>query len=242
MINIYLGSSSVGIQGPTTVQQWSGGLSGDQALGTLAGLLNQEVKRTRWYQRKQSVCIWLSGALARPFVLNPMPGLKTWTEAMAVAQSLAAEQTGLIAPTVVWLDAWKPQQVCMAVAADAQVLNKVHELTAEHGCKLCGLRPWWSAALSSAMAGERKPALLAVEEDGESLTLLAGEEGTWSLAKSISPMTTHATAVVQRAMFNTGVTADRVLKIKLRGVEPRPVEGDEPARVAGFDARWEWSA
>jgi hypothetical protein len=185
--------------------------------------------------------VWLSGACSRPFLLDPVPGLRTAAEADAVAQSMAAERTGLAAPNVVWLDAWHPGRACMAVAADAQMLDRLHALAAEQKWRLRSVRPWWSAALNNALAAARKPALLSVEEEGEAMTLLAGAEGAWSLVKSTVPMPTHAAAVVQRARLNEGVVTDQILKVSLVGSDAR-IEGDSETAVAGFASRWEWLA
>lgn len=242
VINIYLGSTRVGLQGPARPEQWSAGLSGEQVWEALVELLEPACQPRRWYARKPSVSVWLSGAWARPFLLSPVPGLKTWTEAMSVAQSMVAEQAGLTVPSVVWLDAWKVEQACMAVAAEEQVLDRLHALAAEQGWSPRSVRPWWAAALNAAVAGQHKPALLSVEEEGESLTLLAGAEGAWSVVKSVVPVPEQAAAMVQRAMLNAGVGADQVLKARLGSTEAGAVQDDSNKTVAGFLPRWEWSA
>lgn len=52
--------------------------------------------------------------------------------------------------------------------------------------RLVSLRPWWAGALDTALAAQPDLQLLVVEES-ESLTLLAGTDGSWSMAEVFSP-------------------------------------------------------
>jgi hypothetical protein len=239
VINVYLGTTRVGVQRPDQPAEWAEDLSGEALWEALTRLLAPAGPVRPWYARRPALSVWLSGAWARPFVLDPVPGLKTRDEADAVAQSLAAERLGLARTQVVWLDAWHPERACMAVAADTQMLHRLHALATEQEWRLRGVRPWWSAALNSALAAERKPALLSLEEEGEAMTLLAGAAGEWSLVKSVVPMPSQAAAIVQRAKLHASVATDQILKVSLVGTDAR-TDGD--SAVAGFASRWEWLA
>jgi hypothetical protein len=82
---LYLGAGTLARRGP--VAEWVG--HADPALA-LREALAQVGEGSRW-RRRRRVRIWLSSALARPFLLPPVSGLGNAREVQALAKGLAAE-------------------------------------------------------------------------------------------------------------------------------------------------------
>lgn len=126
--------------------------------------------------------IWLSGALARPFVLPPLAGLKTCAEAVRVAQAKASDATGLPGDSTVWLDRWKPGQACVAVAMQRELSEALLALKRANGFAVKQIRPWWSAvqhAIAS-MPAMGQPEMLAIRESDSLVCLGANGGNSWA--------------------------------------------------------------
>jgi hypothetical protein len=118
--------------------------------------------------------VWLSGAWARPFVCGPLPGVRRWREAQAVAAALAPEATGLSGPCEVWLGGPVHRSACVAVAVPAALLDALRQQLPQQGRVLGRVRPWWSAAANAVFA-QHEGARLVVVDDGEAFTSLCGD-------------------------------------------------------------------
>jgi hypothetical protein len=122
----------------------------------------------------------LSGAVARPFNVGPVHGLRRWSEARLIAQSLAPQLTGHPPGCEVWMDESPAERAVLAVAMESAVLQALHDGARSAGIRWTSLRPWWSLALSQAMAQHDVDALhLLAVDDGDALTLLRRAGPTW---------------------------------------------------------------
>ena len=163
--------------------------------------------------RARTLDVSLSGSLARPFVLEPIIGLKSRREAVDVAVALAPAATGLAGPCMVWLDDWVAGQRCIAVAVDAQVRNQLELAAAAQGMKLAALRPWWSVALDAANATSNDSMQLLAVEDADSITVFSSEGniGYTALATyAPKPASIQARAVVTRAAMAGNVSVNGI--------------------------------
>ena len=137
--------------------------------------------------KRQRLTVWLSGALARPFVLESVQGLRKRSEAFQVAMGLASETTGLPGPCEIWLDHWVLDKPCIAVAIAQELREAIESSAREEKLHLTAIRPWWGAALNAAVKIQgAAPGLLAVEE-ADALTVLSGGADVLSGAATYSP-------------------------------------------------------
>jgi hypothetical protein len=241
MVDVYLGEHHVGVCGPDGQATWFEVASLNNAMDVLAQQIELAIGR-RPVIHKPRIRVWLSGALARPFLLEPVPGISRWAEAYAVAQSLVLPSTGLQGPCTVWLDQWRENQACVAVAAQDVYLNALLELEASHRWLAHSVRPWWSQALAVALKGERIPEYLSVE-DTDALVELAGKNGTWVTVNGVVPRPDAAQgiAMVRRGLLRAGVAPSQGQRIYLEFGTGDSKHGNE-TNVAGFRARQEWLA
>lgn len=136
--------------------------------------------------RRTPVQVWVSGELARPFLCGPVTGLKGADEIRSFAQSRVADATGWNQACEVHLEGDVRKGVVLAIAMPVAVLAQIESLIGRAKLRLVSLRPWWAAVLDQALATQPGLELLVVEEP-ESLTLLAGKAGIWSMAEVFSP-------------------------------------------------------
>lgn len=152
--------------------------------------------------------IWLSGGLARPFLLN-VPAKIIDVEALRIAESMASAQTGLVRSCKVWVE--KPnksgQRVAVAVHADQlqAILDRVAGSNPGQGAprrklQLLSIRPWWAEVLGEGVRHKKELQGIAVQ-DCDSLTVLTGKHHQAKTnsklvetAQTLSPVADQATA------------------------------------------------
>ena len=136
--------------------------------------------------RRPAMRVWLSGALARPFLCGPVQGLKRWGEAELLAQATVSEATGLDGPCEVVLEDWPGNAAAMAVASPADGIASIVAAVRDAKCRVLSLRPWWTGALHRALQDHRDARMLvAVESDA--VTILSGQHGRWDSASTFAP-------------------------------------------------------
>ncbi len=150
---------------------------------------------------KHGLRVWLSGGLCRPYLLPEAQSLRNRDEMRKVAAMLAAPRTGLAAPCEIRLDVGRPAGAPLAIAIEAQVLERITGVL--EGQRLRSIGPWWAAVLNHALALPEAPGVLAVH-DCDSLTVLMGRGGQFDRASTSFPMPDRITAdaTVARAMLS----------------------------------------
>jgi hypothetical protein len=118
---------------------------------------------------QRNLNLWLSGALARPFIAGPLIGLRRWQEVQTILAAMAPEATGLTGPCAVWVAGPVHREACLVVAVPQPLLDDLHRQARVHALRLRSVRPWWSAAFNAARA-QMPAAPLWVLDDGEALT------------------------------------------------------------------------
>lgn len=205
---VYLGQTEVGVWTPLANHcdvQWLNCVSAIEGWGHGVDLLWQ----LNPSPRKQHVALWLSGALARPFILQAVEGLGRWSEAAQVAAGVAPDATGLLGPCDVWLDHWKPDVACLAIAFDRSTRSTIEQVARDKRVRLTAMRPWWVNAVNrSAKELGPQTRLLAVEET-DALTVLVGTDGrlTWASSLAPRPQAGQMEDALTRAMLATNVSA-----------------------------------
>jgi hypothetical protein len=187
--------------------------------------------------------LWLSGALARPFVLPAMEGVKRWQEAIQIAETLAPESTGLDGACTVWLDRWHAGTATLAVAASSELLRSVEEMAQVQGLQIATISPWWNAVLNAALMLP-EPAGLLVIEDAESSTVLSGAQGAFVIAKTYQPRPDagQRRAMLSRLALEADMAAPRAMVVwqaSLDGTEPEQQDGQAlPVVFGARQAQW----
>jgi len=229
---VYLGQRTAGVADPLAESAagvaW---ITGDSAADCWQ-LAIESLAPARW--RKRKVHVLLSGALARPFMMSPVAGLRSWREAAQVGSSLAPDATGLAGPCEVWHGAWTPDAASLVVAIDAELRQLIESTARQARVRLAGLQPWWAAALQQASQQSPATRFLAAE-DTDSLTVVCGDDESFSAATSYAPcpQSDQTDALFTRLLLAQGAAPDLAVHATLR------TDGPDAADVATpFAARW----
>lgn len=229
---IYLAQCTAGVADPLAESAagvaW---ITGDSAADCWRRAI-ESLAPAKW--RKRRVQVLLSGALARPFMMSPVAGLRSWREAAQVGSSLAPDATGLAGPCEVWHGDWRPDAASLVVAIDAELRQLIESTARQARVRLAVLRPWWSAALRQASQRSPSTRFLAVE-DTDSLTVLCGDDESFSSATSYAPCPhpDQTGALFTRLLLAEGVAPDLAAHASLR------TDGADAGDIATpFAAHW----
>jgi hypothetical protein len=165
MIELYVG-----------MEELAGGMDGRFAISSLASLherLDAVLHEcldggSRW--RRAAARVWLSGGLADVFLIERVAGLKSWSEAEALAAAGLSAQSQEIA-----LDGFPGEGDALVLSADNQVLGVVRAALQRRRVRLASMQPWWAAELAGSGADENERPELLVATDGDAATLLVGD-------------------------------------------------------------------
>ena len=202
--DVYLGTRAVAVclgdevvLGPKAVEGLPAGLA------VLSSWLAEAGSRCR-------LRVWLSGGLCRPFIAPAVPGVKTRAEVRQVAESIAAQRTGLTGECHVWLDHGKLHEACVAVAVHRASLQQLQDCVGPkpYQHRIISIRPWWSEVLRTQLRRHAEIPAMAVQ-DCDSLTVLAGAGQSFEMATTLAPVTDCETAdaALARILLSAGVEA-----------------------------------
>jgi hypothetical protein len=154
--------------------------------------------------------------VARPFIVQPVPGLRSWTEARRLAEALAPDETGLAGPCEVWLDAAPAGHALLGVAIETATREIIERVLAAHGVRAVAMRPWWTVALARALDAQPALSRIVVAEP-ESLVVLAGRDGVFSATATCAPLPSpeHAAAWLQRSVLSLGIADGEGVRVAL---------------------------
>jgi len=180
---VYLGSKSVAFVDLQGSSRWHDTQDVRQGLQVLEAAVRDKTVRARCR-------LWLSGALARPFVLEPVAGLRSRAEAQRAAEALASEATGLEGPCEVWTDEAFPRRKALAVAVQRATLEAIEGVAAQKpGLRVASVKPWWALGLRRVLGEDTgKNARVLLVEEPDALTLLRGEPGVFDDAATCWPV------------------------------------------------------
>jgi hypothetical protein len=212
---VYVGSSETAVatgvgRGGTT--NWQACRSSAEGCDWAFALLQPG----RRHMPRRPVRVWFSGALARPFVVRPVAGLRRRSEALKVATRLGLE-TGLTGALEIWLDHWHPDRMALAVAVERDVLCALESAAQRNRLKVVSLQPWWASALASSLLTNPEVDTVSIVEH-ESTTLLAGD-GTdgFSAAHTYVPAPTREQerALLSRLTVASNLSAPKMVRASL---------------------------
>lgn len=163
----------------------------------------------RWLQReappRRRVRVWLSGGLCRPFLVDPLPGVRNAHEEETVVAALAPQRTGLAGTCTVWLEGKHAGRQRVAAAVSSRTLEEVLTAFRGAGRRVASIRPWWAGALQGVLLNrDQTPSALGVL-DCDSVTLLMGTGGEFEMAMSLTPIVDvdSARSALRRAMMGS---------------------------------------
>jgi hypothetical protein len=214
VLDVYLGTAEAGLERGGSRLHWQTHASLEVALDAV--FKQAEIERPARWGRKAAVRVWLSGALARPFLCGPISGLNRWRDVETVAQSMATDVTGIAPPCIVQVEEWPSPQAAMAVAIGEQTAQVIETAARAHGIRVKSLRPWWAAALNRALTIDAQARLVAVA-DGDAMTLLGGQAGRFDTATGYvpAPSQEQAQQLLARMALTAGVPLDDVVHMRL---------------------------
>lgn len=134
--------------------------------------------------RKPALSVWLSGALARPFVFGPVQGLRGWHETHQAAATLATQLCGIDGPCRVVLEGDPSAHTVLGTAVQEATLDALYRAAATLRVRLRSIRPAWAEAMTSTALASTS--LLACR-DADSLTLLGLHANHYDLASTYAP-------------------------------------------------------
>jgi hypothetical protein len=199
--DLYLGVASHGLARSGQACAWA---AHDTAVaGVATALRSLRAQHAAWVPPR--IRVWLSGSLARPFVLAPVAGLKGQSEGVAIAKAMAAEATGLDSDCEVWLAGTPLSAAVVSVAMPRQLRYAVVAAAQAENVRLHSLRPWWCAALTDVLNEDAATALFAAQ-DTDAVTVLTAQGNEWLSADTYAPVPAGAEleALITRRLFATG--------------------------------------
>lgn len=211
-VDVYLGLAEGGFAVAGRPEGWAPHVNVDAAVRGWFAQARSSVGRGL---RRRSVRVWLSGALARPFVWGPVQGLARWREAELAAQAAAPEATGLVGPCAVSLDEWSGSVPALVVAVERRVVTTIADAAKETGVRIVSMRPWWAYALEQQA---REAAESIVVRDTDALTVLAVSDDVWRLAHSYVPRPSEeqTPSLLDRLFLSANLEGGSVQHVALR--------------------------
>jgi hypothetical protein len=225
--DVYLGSRSVAFVDAQGAPRWHETQGVLQGLELLEAAVREKLVRPRCR-------LWLSGALARPFMLEPVTGLRNRVEVHQAAEGVAPEATGLEGPCEVWIEDAFPRRKAIAVAIERSTLELIDTaVRRKSGLRVVSIKPWWQLGLNRLLGDEtgRNARVLLVEEP-EALTLVAGEAGVFQEAATCWPVPEvgQARAWVRRNLLDLRFQPSDAWRLIVSRWEVAPADG--PVAVA----------
>ncbi len=210
--DLYLDTASNGLARLGQAPTWEAHAT--PAQGASAGMKRLRAQARGWASPR--VRVWLSGALAKPFVLTPVTGLKGKLEAQAMAQAMVREATGLEPGCDVCLDSVPKSAPALSVAIPSDLGQEIAGTAKALRVTIKSLRPWWAGALGEALASDARLELFAAQ-DTEAVTVLVAKENVWLSANTYTPNPNGAQleALVTRRLFADGVETKAACRVRL---------------------------
>lgn len=91
--------------------------------------------------------VWVSGALARPFVIQPESAARTVQERKMIGIALAKQSGALTGSPQVWVEPFPRHPRSLCVAMDSELLQQLHGTASATGMSLKSVRPTWNRIL-----------------------------------------------------------------------------------------------
>lgn len=171
---------------------------------------------------EQQVCVWLSGALARPFMFGPVAGLRGWREAHMAAQAAASAADEFDGPCTVSLEDDPGQQTVLATAVARDTLDSIYEIATSLRVRVRSIRPAWAHAIDTAPDAHARATML-VCRDPDALTVLAmkGDSYVFAATHMPCPDEAQAGALIRRLRLSLNQQDDAIAAVVVGTPEGR---------------------
>jgi hypothetical protein len=185
------------------------------------------------------VQVWLSGALARPFVFGPVAGLKGWQEAHEAATAAAPSACGLQGPCAAVLEADPSVGPALAIAVELSVLDSLHAAARARHLRVASIRPAWARATELAGRGRGAGDSMLCCREPAALTVMASRAGNWTFAATYvpAPSAKEQERLLNRLQASLGIDAQRMALAELEAESK-----DAPPLVRWSESRSESAA
>lgn len=199
-VDVYLGANEGAVAMAGAPAAWC--READVAAAATRAMGEARAKRGRQGWSRPRVRVWLSGALARPFVWGPVQGLVRWREVELAAGAAASQANGLTGPCAVSLDEWRCNSAALVVAMEQDVRAAIIGAAKAAGLRVTSLRPWWARVVE-----QHANAPVLTVRDTDALTVLAARDAAWQLAHSYvpQPRVEQTQALLDRLMLASGI-------------------------------------
>lgn len=214
-VDVFLGltNRAVSVDGRVVVLEGTGG-----PIEALDGFLERVLKEVPARWTRPSARVWLSGALARPFIFGPVEGLKRWHEVLALAKTRAADATGIVEGCEVTVEDWPALHSTLAVAVGSSLLDALESGAQRVGVRLKSIRPWWAMAAEHLLGARNDGALTAIT-DPDSLVVLTSQGGRVDAANAYLPRPAghEADALLARVALTSGIATEAIHRMAFDG-------------------------
>jgi hypothetical protein len=166
--------------------------------------------------RGHALSVWLSGALARPFLFGPVEGLRGWAEAHRAAEDIAPHACGVDGPCRVVLEGDPSRHGVIATAVQEETMQAVYRTAAALHLRIKSIRPAWAEAIDAIPAAKRNVTLL-VCRDVDSLTLLGQHGDHYDLASTYAPRpgTAEVDSLLRRLQLSRDLSTGATLEVSI---------------------------
>jgi hypothetical protein len=183
-----------------------------EAGANIEALMDGLAARTRAWWRTP-VQVWLSGALARPFVFGPVAGLKGWREAHDATAAAASIACGLQGPCSAVLEADPSVGPALAIAVELAVLDNIHAAAGARHLRIASIRPAWARATESRGRGGGAGDSMMCCREPAALTVMASRAGNWTFAATYAPAPSaeEQERLMHRLQASLGIGAEHMM-------------------------------
>jgi hypothetical protein len=181
----------------------------------------------------QPLHVWLSGAIARPFLFGAVTGLEGWREAHDAAAVVAPAACGLQGPCVAYLEAEPSASAVLATAVDQSVVDGLHTAARSRGLRVASMQPAWARVIAAHGRGASADILLCCHER-DSITVLASRAGRLVFAATYcpAPALDEQERLLSRLQASLGFAVEHTARARVtaangRGTSPPQVQWSE---------------
>ena len=215
--DLYLGVDACGLARaaykPGNTPAWQMHTDVEQSI--VSAVKEIRARHGRW--RRPRVRVWLSGALARPFVVEAVAGLKSLVEAQALAAAMASDATGLEGECEVWLSALPRNDRALAVAMTLPLHQAIVSAARQARVTLACIRPWWARALNETLAQSPDVELFAAE-DSDAMVVIGAQGHAWSVAAAYAPKPAprQHESLISRRVLAQGIAPSSIARVRMQ--------------------------
>ena len=216
-LDVYLGTRAVAVCDGARL------LAKSQVVGVEEGLAHAcSLMASIDGAKRRGIALWLSGGLARPFMLPRVAGVRSEAERAQLVSAIAMERTGMAGALRVWTDSGKGRDNIVAVAMQESVLVNIHK--AWPGFRFVrSVRPYWADVLRWSAAADPTPRALSVQ-DCDCVTMVFGANRQIAAVSTMTGIEDRdgAEAVIARTMVAVDLPANSTTAVwwSSRGAQP----------------------